>query len=237
MPWEIHITGPPDILQELAQAFRDDPSVAAQGEGWILRSRTFDGLSDATAVREQAERIVDSLSAISRLLLQSERPLKVLSVAEVRADGSRKAVSIQLESEGLRAMTGRLTPSIIQADGTVTVTSASAAAAPKWLAKAEGKPGLAHALRLRNVQKLMWTDLYRLYEVLRAEVGGDTTIVQAGWTSRSQLDRFTRSADSVTVAGDDARHGVERQQPPAKPMTLTQARSFIDALLCKWLDA
>ena len=57
MPWEIHITGPPDILQELAQAFRDDPSVAAQGEGWILRSRTFDGLSDATAVRERGEEI------------------------------------------------------------------------------------------------------------------------------------------------------------------------------------
>jgi hypothetical protein len=235
MPWEVHITGPADILQELSQPLLDDPSVVAQGDGWIFRSQVFDRESDANEVRNQAERIVDCLSTISRLLLQNESPLKVLSLVEVRA-GGRRDVFVQLESEGIRVRGGLVTPSIGQADGAVTVTRPSALA-PKWLAKAERNPEIARALRLRNAQKLMWTDLHRLYEVLRAEVGGDAAIVKSGWTSKSQIERFTRSADSVAVAGDDARHGVERMQPPAKPMTLSQARSFIDALLGKWLDA
>jgi hypothetical protein len=42
--------------------------------------------------------------------------------------------------------------------------------------------------------------------------------------------------DSVTVAGDEARHGVESTEPPAEAMSLGEARSFIDGLLRRWLE-
>ncbi len=234
MPWEVHIAGPEETLQELAQAFPYNPSVTRQGDAWVLRSQTFDILSDAGAVREQAERMIDSLSALSRLLLQSKNPLEIMSLTQI-TDGTHN-LYVQLRGEEIRANAGFVRAQRFDADGTVKESRPSDPA-PAWLAKAEGNPQVARALRLRNSQNLMWTDLHRLYEVIRAGVGGDAAIVAAGWTSGNQLERFTRSANSVTVAGDVARHGVERSHPPANPMTLSQARAFVDALLRNWLDA
>ncbi|WP_337286430.1 hypothetical protein [Candidatus Methylomirabilis sp.] len=53
--------------------------------------------------------------------------------------------------------------------------------------------------------------------------------------TRDEVKRFTRTANSVTTAGDQARHGKERTAPPAKPMPLASARNLIDGLLRSWL--
>jgi hypothetical protein len=75
-----------------------------------------------------------------------------------------------------------------------------------------------------------------LYEVIESGGGGGNTIVARGWARKSQLRRFRHSANSVAVAGDEARHGVEATQPPAEAMSLGEARSFIDGLLRRWLE-
>jgi hypothetical protein len=82
---------------------------------------------------------------------------------------------------------------------------------------------------------LAWTDLYRLLEVIEAGAGGADAVVAKDWISKSQLRRFKHSANSVTAAGDQARHGVETTQPPADAMTISEARSLIDILLSRWL--
>jgi len=92
---------------------------------------------------------------------------------------------------------------------------------------------VAKALRLRNADNLDWVDLYRLYELIENDVG--RPMHQLGWASRSELDRFARTANSVAAAGDKARHGVERTHPPRKPMTFSHARELIDRIMKAWL--
>lgn len=86
---------------------------------------------------------------------------------------------------------------------------------------------------IRDKSQLLWTDLYRLFEVVVDGAGGIDVIVTDGWASRTQLRRFKHSANSVKAAGDQARHGVEPTTPPPDAMTISEARALLDIL---WRD-
>jgi len=236
MPWEVHVTGPHAVLNELANAFRDgDPVFIRDGDQLILRSHTFNELAEPNAVRAHAEAIVEALSGMSRLLLQSAERLTVSNVTEVRSDGTRN-IFVQLEPAVLNISAGLGSIEVTHADGRVEEHRPSDPA-PNWLAKASRNPAVARALRLRDAGSLSWADLYRLYEVIEEGAGGEGAIVAAGWSTRGLLRRFKHSANSVAVAGDQARHGVESTESPANGVTLGEARALIDGLLRAWLDA
>jgi hypothetical protein len=236
MPWEVHVAGPHAVLNELAIAFREgDPVFIRDDDQLILRSHTFNELAEANAVRARAEEIVEALSGMSRLLLQSAERLTVSNVTEVSADGARN-IFVQLEPAVLNMSAGLGSIAVTHADGSVEEHRPSDPA-PNWLAKALRNPAAARALRLRNAGSLSWADLYRLYEVIEEGAGGEDVIVAAGWSSRGLLRRFKHSANSVAVAGDQARHGVEPTQSPTNAVTLGEARALIDGLLRAWLDA
>lgn len=230
MSWEVQIIGPVHVLDELARAFvGQDPSVARRADEFLLRSRSFDGMANATEVRNEAVRITKALSGLSRILLQAETSLGVGSVAEVTPSGSCN-ISFQAEP-GVLTFTGGLASMVVKrADGTVE-EHRPADPAPSWLARALKNPAAAHALRLRDAGPLSWTDLYRLFEVVVDGAGGIDQVVAKGWATAAAVRRFKHSANSVTAAGDQARHGVEVTKPPANPMSLSEARAFAEGLL------
>jgi hypothetical protein len=124
----------------------DDLSLVKTDERLLLRSRLFDDLVDANSVRAEADRIVDALSGISRLLLRSEDRLKVSSVTQERGDGTRHTF-LQAEPGVLRLRGGLASIVITRANGTVEERRPSDPV-PRWLARALGDPAVARALRL-----------------------------------------------------------------------------------------
>ena len=80
-----------------------------------------------------------------------------------------------------------------------------------------------------------WVGLYRLYEVIEADVGGEDKIVKAGWTTKKAIGRFTRTANSPDAIGDAARHGKQSGEPPPNPMDLSEAISLVKVILHNWL--
>ena len=81
MAWEIVLRGPESALEELTHAFRDPrTTIVRTSDGFVLKSSQFAGLEDVSEVRRQATPIVESLSGISRILLQSEASLDRKSV-------------------------------------------------------------------------------------------------------------------------------------------------------------
>jgi hypothetical protein len=60
-------------------------------------------------------------------------------------------------------------------------------------------------------------------------------VVSNGWSSRSQIEKFKRTANSASAAGDDARHGKKEGVPPPSPMSLSDAESLIEGMLRRWL--
>jgi hypothetical protein len=186
--WEIHLLGPDEVLDELSRGLAGrDPTVVKLPDRYVLRASAFATMADADTVRAEGEGIVKSLSGIARLLLGSEVPIGLGSVAEVRSDGSR---SIYVQLQGASVMMGGLASvSVTRANGTVEEHHPSDPAA-EWLRAALKDANLAKALRLRDAGDLSWTALYRIFEVIEAAIG-ETSIVSKGWASRSEIRALT----------------------------------------------
>lgn len=223
------------MLDQLAQTFAGrNPSVTRRDNEFLLRSRSIDQMTNAAEVRNEAVRIIEVLSGFSRVMLQADTSLGLGSVAEVTPSGSR-SVFAQPKPAVLTITGGLASVVVTHADGKVE-EHRPADSAPSWLARALGNPEAARALRLRDVGSLSWTDLYRLFEVIVAGAGGKDQVVSKRWATLDEMQRFKHSANSLTVAGDQARHGIESTMPPANPMSLFEARAFVEGLLRSWFE-
>jgi len=94
--------------------------------------------------------------------------------------------------------------------------------------------GIAKLLRLQERQH-DWMNLYRIFEVIREDSGGDREIAAKGWATLGDINAFTGSANNASVSGDEARHGKLKGGAPKETMTLARARHFIAVLTDHWL--
>jgi len=228
MPWEVQLTGDPTDLRMLTDAFTGgEVQVAQPGQECVLRSSQFELLDSAASVRECAIELVTALSGSARLVLGARQAIGVGAVYRVRPDGKRDITVLV----GQALSHERALP-ITVVHGTQIYRPADPIS--MWLPLVAQDPVVAKALRLRDADDLDWVDLYRLYEVIENDVGH--LMHRLGWASRNELNRFARTANSVAAAGDKARHGVERNDPPPNPMSLAHARELIDRIMRAWLE-
>jgi len=105
-----------------------------------------------------------------------------------------------------------------------------------WVDLAAHDDRVDKALRLLiEPQFSYWVILYNIWGVIQSDVGG--RITKDDWASGKQIDRFTRTANSVAVLGDAARKGFERDEPPPDPMSLEEAQALIHRVLRHWLNS
>jgi hypothetical protein len=79
-----------------------------------------------------------------------------------------------------------------------------------------------------------WANLYKACEVVQDRFGSQ--IVTQGWCSRTNWERFNRTANHQEVIGAFSRHARSKVAPPANPMTLNEARSVVRDLLHGWIQ-
>lgn len=159
------------------------------------------------------------------LHLGSSRPLDVGDVVEV-TDGSRHATWTP-EPVTVPINVPPVSLSRTLADGTVEVCLPADPVVQAAL-KADRSEVVERVLRLRSAPDLLPTDLARILDTIQ----GSGEPVNA---SDAELSRFTHSVIRMNAFGDLARHGHERTKPPLNPMTLREAREFIDRITRDWL--
>ena len=91
--------------------------------------------------------------------------------------------------------------------------------------------------RALQVQRLLRKDLKPLVmghiaDLIQDDMGG----AMKSLVSNNQLTRFQRSINHQKVFGEDARHITSKEEPPPKPMSFRQARTFIRDLAARWLE-
>ena len=96
-------------------------------------------------------------------------------------------------------------------------------------------PQVDRALRIFGRDDVRYRDLYDVYEIAVAAVGLD--IYADGTVTKAEVGRFKRTANSVHVLGDEARHGRERHDPPPHPMSFPDAKALVGRILWIWLSA
>jgi len=102
------------------------------------------------------------------------------------------------------------------------------------IAIAERNPRIAKALTY--YQRGDWFNLYKAWETIRDGVGGEKVLLhEKRWTTKKFKDRFTQTVNNSELIGDEARHGVWREQQPSAPMSMDEAQEFVIGLIRSWI--
>lgn len=231
--WSAALTGEPGDLRYFAQAIGDGPVwISEQPDGsFEMSSLRFENLSTAGEVRTAAEEIALALSGVAKASIQSRSPFRVGAIFERGVSGGR-SITLQVDS-AVHAQ--RSSPVILihkRADGSEVLDPETRAVSERLSAALVHREAM-RALRLLAKGDETWVDLYRVLEVVEANVPSD---VLNTWVGKSQLRRFKHTANSVAIAGDGARHGSESKSRPKNPFRLSEARGFVHGIVERWLD-
>jgi hypothetical protein len=105
---------------------------------------------------------------------------------------------------------------------------------PVW----RGNTDVQEALFYLGAEGNIWSNLYKACEVVEDHVGGNSKVIfQNGWCSRSEWERFRRTANHQEATGRFSRHARSAVEPPPDPMTAEEGRSFVAGLMNKWIQS
>jgi hypothetical protein len=102
-----------------------------------------------------------------------------------------------------------------------------------WMKLAEEDEIVKNVFRQITEFDHNWINLYKVYEIVEKNAG-KKKIEQ--WITKDKIRQFKHTANSQSAIGDDARHGVDHNDPPKEPMSLYEADALIMTLLQKWLQ-
>ncbi|WP_373535905.1 hypothetical protein [Microcoleus sp.] len=106
-----------------------------------------------------------------------------------------------------------------------------------WRKLAEEDEIVKNVFRLLREFQPTWINLYKVYEIVKRDAGKKKKIDRIEqWITKNKISQFTHTANSQSAIGDDARHGVDHNDPPKEPMSLSEAESLIMTLLKQWLQ-
>ena len=185
----------------------------------------------ARAVLDRAIELVSILNGIAQIEIQNWENVAVAGMAREEPNAKRTQFLFAEPMRGRSRMSGNLT--ITRANGSIDKSADDFLETYADLARRHAD--VKRALRLFGSKPHDWVNLYRIYEILESDFGGDSQIISMGWTSRLRISNFKHTANSVSAAGDAARHGKEPYAPPRSPMLLPEAESLIAQLLKTWL--
>lgn len=234
--WSIELHGDRHVLDELAANFDSSPCTILFDEGQdrhFLRLSAFESATDVIEVRQAAENELDTLTGALSLSGRSMRdPLRLGAVHSID-EGGRQQLFVTCSSVMSVAAFGHAV--VVDALGNV-ITPPPDQRRLVQLAKLIGESdSVAKVSRLmRESDFATWTGLYRVFEVVSADVGGRDGL--RDWVSERSIERFTRTANHPLAAGDGARHGHSNLEPPPRPMSLSEAHAWLIGLVCSWVE-
>lgn len=236
MLWQIELEGHVDQLNKLAQIFRfPEAQILQEGERYYLRSDQLEPQLTYREVGLLSEHLLAALNGAIRLTHPEFDPIIRRGFHRLRDDGAKEIVA-WIQGDSL--LGGALgIAQVYDNDGQIVQTQPPEDLERIWLRLAISNTTVSKVLRLfgNNGNDHDWVSLYRIYEVIKEDVG--TQLMHTDrWTTKSVITNFCRTANHPAAAGDLARHGATNDQPPPNPMALSEARSLIELLLHRWLD-
>ena len=230
MRWEIQIEGPRAILRQLALVVSDnDIRLVRRDDHFFLSGSLLDSCGDIGNVRCEAGRIITLLSGSARLSLGSTESLHIGVVTACEKITDRELIENSREAPRTRKLDAGTS---IDEPGERNSWQQRSSLS-KSLREALSNRAMAKALELRNAADLNWVELVTIYNIIEEATGGRPAVASFSGVTENAIKRLHQTAKSVAgaedVAGDD-----RGTQLTSKPMTLTEARSFIDHLLMSW---
>jgi hypothetical protein len=223
--WLVKLEGTASDLEDYPYWFPHGQVFATNdSDGTYVVGELLEACTDATAVYEATQTVLVEMHAVICLLDPGIRRPTIGVVLREDDTGKRTGTAFLSATIGGRS----------KVSATLSVNGAAprlpeATQAQLLLKAAQTSRHLRVALSLLALPHVSWHHLYRALEEIEAYLG--KKVHDAGMCSSNERERFTRSANSGEIAGIDARHRVGKYAPPAQPMTLPDAQSFLRCCL------
>ena len=235
--WLVQVQGHPSDLGGLEEHFSDAGfQIKKDADCYFYESDSFETCYTYNEVLEVAKTELAILTGALRLEGLCREPLQAGSVSKINASGG-KDIFVHVD-EGL-CVRAKCSANLMvtDSDGNLIPSEAKQVPRPvKLMALASIEQLVAKALRLKgSMDSKTWVGLYRILEVVIEDVGSENRFLSQGWGSKRDFKRFMRSANSDTVAGDDARHGRKDLSPPKEPMSIGEAQAYVNYVIESWL--
>jgi len=78
--------------------------------------------------------------------------------------------------------------------------------------------------------------LYKIYEVIRDDIGREEELLQRNYVASDLIKRFTGTVQSRKMIGDEARHAAKKYKGHSNPMTIDDAKKMIKEIFEKWIE-
>jgi hypothetical protein len=229
--WIVPLVGHQFDLEDLPLWLAgQDVHVATRDDTFVLVIPSAIVGDNYEPVRAFAEDQLALINGIGRLLSSAFRPLSLADqLFGVDSDGTVIHTVVAVNSVEMRAKAGSVRAVV---GGKVQPDPRAAVASPLMHA-ASLSPQARDALIIAGRPTLTWSELYLLFELVQADVGGQ--MFDFGWISRSDADLFTHTANSYSTLGSGGRHGKDRGDPPTHPMQHGVAVTLVCSLVLAWL--
>jgi hypothetical protein len=221
-------------LITLAELFREgDPAVAADDEGYYLSFSAPDPLfREAGPLYEAAAVVLRRVNGVGYMLTDEFRPVNLTGRFSDETGQQQQVVLAEAAEARDRAFAAA-----VAIDG--HELPAPPARGPDYVQLADAQPDVAEVLDILGKANPApdWSDLYKVFEIVRDNVGGQRALEQQGWVSRNEIDVFKASANRKEVSGDQARHARWRGSSPRRTMTLVEGRQMIGVMVTAWMES
>jgi hypothetical protein len=232
MRWKVRLIGSEIGLKYLSKSFSDDPEIFAEEDEFYIQCSKFERLSEASEVRAAARKLVRTIRSFGEKDSIRVENLEASDVHETLDDGT-KHIDVQRGDDTIQVRSSTRIAKVYEDGPKETIfPSADRTYERTQQALEDEKVQVLVGIRSRGSS---WVNLYRIYEYVQDNIGGDRNIVERGWWSNEQKDRFKRTANSREAIGNEARHGTERIPSPSEPMSHYRAIYLVDELVENWL--
>ena len=220
MQWQVEIYGEPWTLDRVESLFPEgDCFITHEAGRYSVAWSDSSMFASAADARLKAAEAIEEFFSIGRLIFLNLSPISVGAATEILSSGERKVHPFPVSS------TARMSYFVDEPNGSeIRKLKASA-----MLGTAKAGGALRTAVVLWALEAPNWPRLYRIVE--EVEMHFATTIDRLGFCSDAERRRFTHSANSAAVAGNDSRHASGSFAPPKKPLELSEAVEFVRTIV------
>lgn len=230
----VELTGDKKILEDLSETFREDSfSIAKKEDRYILKLKNNFESADTQEVKEKADRIISGINKPIKLVYGTSRLIKTGAVVVIDEEGKIHVVTF---ADTLRKVI-KSVAKVIQTDKNGNVLRRYPHDFIKEVYNlTEKNKNLSDALEIYDPNSLDPREYYKIFEIIRKDVGGEKNFSKIIGFSINEINRFKRSCQHPEAVGlKKSRHAVPKGEPPKKPMSLEEMKRFIKISLEKWI--
>lgn len=225
MKWIIEVMSERNMLEELVKSFAStELSFIQEKDKCFLKSNDFKGKETAEAVYDQAKKIIPILSGA--IMMVFGHPLRMGNVYRVDDDETMQEFGFAWADNELPAVYGNATTNGASISCRADTVNIKMKIALKNIKVQE-------AFALFGVENLNWVICYKIFEIISDDLGGEKAFLKNFNISKDELNRFTQTAQPHRHAKNSNAHS--KWKGPEKPMSFSEAKSFVKRILTDWL--